>query len=695
VDSRIRRSPWAIAAALYSAVYVALAGSHWHTVAALGTSGGAAASLPLDALAAALFWRAVRRRDLDPGVAAALRLMAWASTINAIAQCSVLYVTAIGGNAADMAWTNIPFLLFYPLVLAALLRLPHARRARLEWWKFALDAATVIIGGVVVVWYAVLHPTAASQHGLVAVTLAFAYPIGDLVLLFGLTTLVLRFRPEHRSRPLTLLLVGQLFGISGDLIGTVLLPATGTLTSTWPQLLYMAYSVATIASGELYGKMVLSPPARRTDALTGASALSRYQLGSPLPYAAGGIVYLLALVAAVRAWPSPLSGLVMAAAPVTLLLMARGVVAVRQNARLLIERAERAGQARLVALLDATTDLVAVADAQGTTRYVNHAGRQMIGIGADEDVATLDLSALYERSSVEIAVRDGVWEGETTIRTRAGRDIPVSQVIVAYTAPGGDGAVSTIMRDISGWKRLDRMKSEFVSTVSHELRTPVTAIRGSLGLLEGGKAGVLPAPAIELIHVARRNCDRLVRLLNDMLDLDKIEAGKLELRPTVLAPADIVRATIDELRTIASQRAVQLCARITPTAPVLADRDRVIQVLTNLVSNAIKFSPAGAAVVVAVEPGTEATARFSVTNPGAGIAAHDMPRLFSRFQQLDSSDGRQHGGTGLGLAIAKAIVEQHGGTIGVDSEPDVATTFWFQLPADPPLAAAEQYATRW
>jgi signal transduction histidine kinase len=438
-----------------------------------------------------------------------------------------------------------------------------------------------------------------------------------------------------------------------------------------PDSLYFITAVLTIASGELYAR----------DSLTGrdggetATGLSRYQLGSPLPYVAAGFVYLLLLTAAVRARGSALSDLVVAAAPVTVLLTARGLVSARQNARLLTERGERAGQARLVALLDATTDFVGVANDTGEMAYINPAGRRMIGLADTESVREMSLRDITATIPPK---KDGVWEGESVVRTRDGQEVPVSQVIVAHTSPQGDRSVATIMRDISGWKHLDRVKSEFVSTVSHELRTPLTAIRGSLGLLEGGGVTNLPPKALNLLRIARNNCDRLVRLLNDMLDLDKIEAGKLALRAVPLEPAEVVGAALDELRPMADQRAIALVEDLAPVPPVTGDRDRLIQVLTNLVSNAIKFSPAAATVTVSITA-VEHGVRFAVHNPGPGIAPHDMPRLFGRFQQLDGSDRRRHGGTGLGLAIAKAIVEQHEGTIGVESDPGAGTTFWFVL----------------
>jgi len=668
----VRRAPWAVVAACYVVAYIVLTATHSSLIAHLGDAASPVASLPLNLASVWLYWTAARRRDFDRRLRRALGLVAGALTAVFLGQCGDLFVQFVEHRDFALAWPMAVFLLYYPLMLGALLCLPHARRARLEWWKFALDATTVVLGGGVVVWYFVLHPAAQVAMEPRAVLVAFAFPIGDLVLLFGLTTLVLRRTTEGPPGAFLLLGISQFTGISGDLIGTVLLPATGTLNSVLPDSLYFITAVLTIASGELYAR---EPIAARNGNETATAGLSRYQLGSPLPTISAIFVYLLLLTAAIRMKGSALSDLVVAAAPVTILLTARGAISARQNARLLTERGERAGQARLIALLDATTDFVGVANDTGEMTYINPAGRRMIGLDEQEPVRGMTLSDI----TATLAPRkDGVWEGEAVVRTREGQEIPVSQVIVAHTSPQGDRSVATIMRDISGWKHLDRVKSEFVSTVSHELRTPLTAIRGSLGLLEGGGVTHLPPKAINLLRIARNNCDRLVRLLNDMLDLDKIEAGKLTLRTVTLEPAEVVGAALDELRPMADQRAIALVEDLSPVPLVNGDRDRLIQVLTNLVSNAIKFSPAGATVrvsTVTIDQGV----RFAVHNPGPGIAPKDLPRLFGRFQQLDGSDRRRHGGTGLGLAIAKAIIEQHKGSIGVESDPDSGTTFWFVL----------------
>jgi PAS domain S-box-containing protein len=335
-------------------------------------------------------------------------------------------------------------------------------------------------------------------------------------------------------------------------------------------------------------------------------------------------------------------------------------------------RAEDA-QRRLVATLEATVDLVAIYTMAGDIVYLNHAARRVLGSAPPVPQHMWDVA-------VPVALREGHWAGETCVRAADGADLPVSQVLVAHpSAQGGVWFLSTIMRDLSEWKKLDRMKNEFVSTVSHELRTPLTSIRGALGLLEAGVTGELSDKGIDLVHVARENCERLIRLINDMLDLDKIEAGVLSLDVVDFAPADVVRATLDGIAGMAVVYGIRLEHEIAPTPVIRADRDRIVQVLTNLVSNAIKFSPTGSAVSVGVTATLERV-RFAVENPGQGIPAADREKLFRRFQQLDGADNRQRGGTGLGLAIAKAIVEQHEGRIGFESEPGVRTTFWFDLP---------------
>ncbi|MDC3959309.1 sensor histidine kinase [Polyangium jinanense] len=229
-------------------------------------------------------------------------------------------------------------------------------------------------------------------------------------------------------------------------------------------------------------------------------------------------------------------------------------------------------------------------------------------------------------------------------------------------------------------KVIERIKDEFVSTVAHELRTPLTSIRGALGLLEGGVLGALPDEAMEVVNIARTNTDRLVRLINDFLDLEKIEAGKLELTPKHVDVRRLVSSLVESLSPVAAEAKVELWAEVRGDLDLVADEDRIAQVLTNLMSNALKFSPSEARVELFAEATATGHVRFGVRDRGPGIAEADLARLFNRFEQLGGHGPRKVGGTGLGLAISKAIVEQHGGTIGVASTLGQGSTFWFELP---------------
>ena len=229
-------------------------------------------------------------------------------------------------------------------------------------------------------------------------------------------------------------------------------------------------------------------------------------------------------------------------------------------------------------------------------------------------------------------------------------------------------------------ERADQLKSEFVSTVSHELRTPITAIRGSLGLLHAGAAGVLPENAAKLVGIAESSCKRLVYLLNDILDMEKIEAGKLDLR---LSECDLVQLAAQArlaMQGYAAERGVVLrLEHATAKAPARVDPDRVIQVLTNLISNAVRFSPAGSTVELDVAR-AEGGHCVSVRDHGPGVTAQFRSRLFQKVSQADASTTRTSGGTGLGLAICKSIVERLGGRIGYEPAAGGGSVFFFELP---------------
>ncbi|MEI6043675.1 MAG: PAS domain S-box protein [Chloroflexota bacterium] len=254
----------------------------------------------------------------------------------------------------------------------------------------------------------------------------------------------------------------------------------------------------------------------------------------------------------------------------------------------------------------------------------------------------------------------------------------------------GEGEVLAIVRDITERKEVERLKNEFISTVSHELRTPLTSIRGSLGLIIGGIAGEIPPQTRTMVDIAYKNSERLVRLINDILDIEKIESGKMVFNLKPLPLLELLELSLEANRGYATQYGVQLSLDLNQTIPtdlyVEADSDRLIQVLTNLLSNAIKFSPTGDKVVLSVTVNSSnqrspEKVRIAVTDYGSGIPEEFRSRIFQKFAQADSSDSRLKGGTGLGLSISKAIVEKHGGQLGFEPTPGGrGTTFYFNLP---------------
>jgi PAS domain S-box-containing protein len=243
-------------------------------------------------------------------------------------------------------------------------------------------------------------------------------------------------------------------------------------------------------------------------------------------------------------------------------------------------------------------------------------------------------------------------------------------------------------RDISQRYALDRLKEEFISTVSHELRTPLTSIHGALGLLSSGNVGQFNDKASNLLRIASTNSARLVRLINDILDLERIQSGREPLAFRAVQLGQIVRQAIDGMTLVAEAAGVQLIHDSTQVE-VAANPDRLLQVFTNLLSNAVKFSPRNSTVSVLLRPEVSGVT-VSVIDPGRGIPADKLEAIFGRFQQVDASDSRQHGGTGLGLAICRTIVQQHSGRIWAERNPVSGSTFRVFLPYRPVPAKSSE-----
>jgi PAS domain S-box-containing protein len=333
---------------------------------------------------------------------------------------------------------------------------------------------------------------------------------------------------------------------------------------------------------------------------------------------------------------------------------------------------------------DMSSELLAIAGVDGYFKQLNPAWERVLGWTVEELKARPfsefvhpdDLGATSaERRRLRLG--GGTVDFENRYRTKDGAYRWLSW---RATAVPEQGLIHAVARDVDEQKRVEQMKNDFVSVVSHELRTPLTSIRGSLGLIAGGVAGPLPEKARTLVEIAAKNCERLVRLINDILDIEKIESGEMGLRfaPVELMP--LIEQAVEANRAYAEGLGVELrIAEGVDGVRVWADADRLLQVMANLLSNAAKFSPRGGVVEVAVSRAA-GEARVAVTDHGRGIPSEFQGRVFEKFAQADSSSTREKGGTGLGLSISRAIVERHRGRIGFTSEPGVATIFFFDLP---------------
>ncbi len=344
----------------------------------------------------------------------------------------------------------------------------------------------------------------------------------------------------------------------------------------------------------------------------------------------------------------------------------------------------------LHALMDNFPDTIYFKDTASRFTRINRAQAQLLGIDdinaavgkTDHDFQPIELaqSAWAEEQQIVATGRPLIDRLEFN-PTADGRPRWLSATKVPIKNDTGQviGIVG-MSRDITARQEIDRLKSEFITTVSHELRTPLTSIRGSLGLLAGGAAGEISHAAKTMVDIAYKNSERLTRLVNDILDIERIEGGKLAFQIAPLDLTRLVEQAIEANRGYGEQFGVTfvLTERL-PDAHLRGDADRLNQVFTNLLSNAAKFSPAGGTVEVAVTR-QDQLLRVSVTDRGQGVPAAFRARIFGKFAQADGSATRQNGGAGLGLSIAKAIVERHGGRIDYTSELDKGATFFVDLP---------------
>jgi len=595
-----------------------------------------------------------------------------------------------------------------PLLIAALVfctvglvMFPPVRRRRADLARMVLDGL-VIGGSVLFVTSVTVFPqllVASEDQSLVGRAQLLFLPVMD-VLIATLATLLITRAGRSSRVPLVLLGTGFYLYTVSDLSYAVLSATQAQALGTYGDLGWVAgYLLFALAARHPTAGLNTDGESQETSPVLStillfvlflaATVVSLFHLSSTGLSRPAGAVWILVILAVIG----------------------RQIVLIVDNERLRrnLERLvhERTRELRGITkqqelLLTSVGDGIYGVDRYGLITFVNAATAQILG-RSEVDLIGRDAHGLFHAPQpdgipfpktgcyVTEAIRSGVTAtSEEDLYVRGdGAQIAVEATASPLSEDQGISGAVVVFRDVSERREVDRMKSEFVSIVSHELRTPLTSIRGSLGLVAGGAFGALPPQAGRMLDIALAGSDRLTRLINDILDIERIESGTL---PMSVISCD-VRSMCDEALAMMSGLTDSVDVDIIIgrcEGRVRADRDRTVQALINLLGNAVKFTDAGSTVTLAAVTRDDVV-EFSVSDQGRGIPEDKLDAIFSRFTQVDSSDAREKGGTGLGLAISRTIIERLGGRIWAESTLGSGSTFRFTLPLE---SAVSQYAVK-
>ncbi len=586
---------------------------------------------------------------------------------------------AIHEPAASLQVADAVFIAAYlPVifVLVVLVRRVHPGRNREAWIDtLILAAAAAAVVGAFLIAPAVSE-SQASGLGLV---LAVAFPLFDLLIVCALVWLI---ASTGRLNPALVLITGSfLLYLAGDVLRDVSL-SEGFTDQSWALYEGLHLGALVLMAAAATGPGARSIAAADIDPDIRATPLRILAL-------AVGVVTIPAILVFRLVGDVDAVTVALAVASAVIILLTIWRIA------LLVGVVE--GQSRLTALvLDSAADGIVGLDDDGFVLFANLSARRMLRCRESDLVGYRfhDIAHHHHPDGREYPWQDcpagallksgemGAVEGQHYFR-RDGSSFPVEIVVTPLVLDGVHRGSVTSFRDVTERQAIAEVQRQFVSIVSHELRTPLTSIKGSLQMLDSGLFGELSQDQQELVSMAVNNSDRLARLVNDILDLERLDSGRMPMAPQQVDAADLVEQSLAVVRGVATTAGVELqCEKPSDDVDLdlFVDPHRLGQVLVNLIGNAVKFSERGSQVRTVV---TRADDRITinVVDHGRGIPEDQLQRVFDRFGQVEVGDAREHGGTGLGLAIAKEIVERSGGTIIVTSQLGQGSTFSVELPA--------------